>query len=60
VRQADVLIRCGAGGSLEEEKLWVDLRPYSNPSIYYVTEDSSVTKASHGDISVEGRSCLFV
>lgn len=30
--------------SAEEEELWVDLRPYCNPSIYYVTEDSSVTK----------------
>ena len=30
--------------SVDEEKLWVDLRAYSNPSVYYVTEDSSVTK----------------
>lgn len=33
--------------SEEEEDLWIDLRPYSNPSIYYVTEDSSVTKVHH-------------
>jgi len=30
--------------STEEEAKWVDLRPYSNPSVYYVTEDSSVQK----------------
>ncbi len=28
----------------EDEEKWVDLRPYSNPSVYFVTEDSSVSK----------------
>jgi len=28
----------------EDESKWMDLRPYSNPSVYFVTEDSSVTK----------------
>lgn len=25
--------------------MYIDLRPYSNPSLYYVTEDSSLLKA---------------
>lgn len=30
--------------SQEEERCVVDLRAYANPSVYYVTQDSSVTK----------------
>lgn len=30
--------------SHEEEQCLVDLRAYANPSVYYVTEDSSITK----------------
>jgi hypothetical protein len=43
--------------SVEEEQLWVDLRPYANPSIYYVTEDSSVVKVRTEWVDLQHRRC---